>query len=221
VPDGLDPVLATLFNPLGAGVRWGVTVPGTKEGDVVAVLGPGIRGLSALVATKEAGASFVLVTGAGSRDAPRLDAARTFGADLTVDVREDDPSAALKAATGGLADVVIDVTAKAPDALAQAVALVRPGGTVVIAGTRGSSETPGFWPDLIVFKEIRILGALGVDAPAYRRALEILGSGRYPFADLPRRTAGLAGAGDLIELMAGEREGPPPVHGALTPWKDG
>ena len=46
---GLDPVVATLFNPLGAGIRWGVTVPGTKPGDVVAVLGPGIRGLSALV----------------------------------------------------------------------------------------------------------------------------------------------------------------------------
>jgi alcohol dehydrogenase len=50
VPDGVDPVLATLFNPLGAGIRWGVTVPETGEGDVVCVLGPGIRGLSAVVA---------------------------------------------------------------------------------------------------------------------------------------------------------------------------
>src|SRR5690606_23193671 len=41
VPTGLDPVVATLFNPLGAGIRWGVTVPGTGPGDVVAVLGPG------------------------------------------------------------------------------------------------------------------------------------------------------------------------------------
>ena len=217
VPDHLDPVLATVFNPLGAGVRWGVTVPGTREGDVVAILGPGIRGLSVLVATKEAGAGFVMVTGAGAHDAPRLDAARTFGADLVVDVRAEDPAAALKAATGGLADVVVDVTAKAPEALAQAVALVRPGGTVVIAGTRGSGETPGFWPDLIVFKEIRILGALGVDAPAYRRALEILAEGRYPFAGLPRRTASLDGAAALLEVMAGEREGPPPIHAALVP----
>jgi alcohol dehydrogenase len=36
--------VATLFNPLGAGIRWGVTAPGTKVGDVVAVLDPGIRG---------------------------------------------------------------------------------------------------------------------------------------------------------------------------------
>jgi alcohol dehydrogenase len=220
VPDGLDPVLATVFNPLGAGVRWGVTVPGTKDGDVVAVLGPGIRGISVVVAAKEAGAGFVLVTGAGERDAPRLEAARRFGADLALDVRAEDPAAALKAATGGLADVVVDVTAKAPEALAQALALVRPGGTVVIAGTRGSADTPGFWPDLIVFKEVRILGTLGVDSPAYREALSILGSGRYPFADLPRRTAGLHGAAGLIEVMAGEGEGPPPVHAALVPGRD-
>jgi alcohol dehydrogenase len=72
VPSSLDPVLATLFNPLGAGIRWGVTVPGTKAGDVVAILGPGIRGLSAVAACKEAGAGFVMVTGAGERDAERL-----------------------------------------------------------------------------------------------------------------------------------------------------
>src|SRR3546814_2664500 len=68
VPDGLDPVVATLFNPLGAGIRWGATVPGTGPGDVVAVLGCGVRGLAAAVAAKEAGADFVMVTGAGERD---------------------------------------------------------------------------------------------------------------------------------------------------------
>src|SRR3546814_3715922 len=53
VPDGLDPVVATLFNPLGAGIRWGATVPGTGPGDAVAVLGCGVRGLSAAVARSE------------------------------------------------------------------------------------------------------------------------------------------------------------------------
>ena len=82
---------------------------------------------------------------------------------------------------------MVDVTAKAPAALGQAVGLARTGGTIVLAGTRGSADTPGFSPDLVVYKELRILGALGVDAPAYRAALDLLASGRYPFADLPRR----------------------------------
>lgn len=216
VPDGLDPVLATAFNPLGAGIRWAVTVPDTQPGDVVAVLGPGIRGLSAAGAAKQAGAGFVLVTGLGPRDGPRLEAARAFGADLVVDVGTGDPVRALRDATGGLADVVVDVTAKASAALAQAVALARPGGTVVLAGTRGSDATPGFHPDHIVVKELRVLGALGVDRPAYREALDLLASDALPFASLDRTTAGLDTLDALLQAMAGEGD-VPPVHGVLVP----
>ncbi|OBA77726.1 alcohol dehydrogenase [Mycobacterium sp. 1164966.3] len=214
----LSPAVATLFNPLGAGIRWGVTVPGTGPGDVVAILGPGIRGLCAAAAAKEAGAGFVMVTGLGPRDADRLALAPQFGADLVVDVAVEDPVAALTKQAGGLADVVIDVTAKAPAAFAQAIALARPAGTVVVAGTRGfGSGAPGFTPDLVVMKELRVIGALGVDVTAYRAALDLLGSGRYPFASLPRRCVGLGEAKELLATMAGERDTIPPVHGVLTP----
>jgi len=216
VPNVLDPVVATLFNPLGAGVRWAVAVPDTGAGDVVAVLGPGVRGLSAAAAAKEAGAGFVMVTGRGRRDAERLAVARDFGADLVVDVAEADPVRALRHATGGLADVVVDVTAKAPEALAQAIALARPAGTVVVAGTRGGA-VPEFQADHVVYKELRIVGALGVDSAAYRAALELLAAGRYPFADLPRRVVGLDGAEDLIRSLAGEAGVAPPVHGVIAP----
>jgi alcohol dehydrogenase len=161
-----------------------------------------------------------MVTGYGERDAERLATARAFGADLTVDVAVDDPSRALKTATGGLADVVVDVTAKAPAAFAQAISLARPGGTVVVAGTRGTPGAPGFDPDLIVYKELRILGALGVDVTAYRAALDVLASGRYPFDRLPSRRIGFAGLEDVLRSMAGESSETPPLHGVFIPTEE-
>jgi alcohol dehydrogenase len=217
VPAALDPVTATLFNPLGAGIRWGVTLPGTKAGDVVAVLGPGIRGLSALVAAKAVGAEFVMVTGHGERDRPRLETATKLGADLVVDVSTTDPATALRAAAGRLADVVVHVAANAPTALGQATACAAQGATIVVGGMQGDAQgTPGFHPDTLVRKVLRIVGARGVDATAYREAIKLLAAGS-PLAEVPRRTAGLPGVEDLIHLMSGAGDQAPPIHGVVTP----
>ena len=217
VPEALDPVTASLFNPLGAGIRWGVEVPETKPGDIVAILGPGVRGLCAAAAAKAAGAGFVMITGLGPRDAGRLALAKRFGADLAVDVASDDPVRALREAVGGLADIVVDVTAKAPAAFAQGLALARTGGVVVVAGTRGGPGAPGFNPDHIVYKELRVVGALGVDVGPYRAALDMLVEGAFPFADLPRQVAGFDDLEPLIQAMAGETAATAPVHGVFAP----
>lgn len=221
IPASMDPITATLFNPLGAGIRWAVELPDTQPGDIVAILGPGVRGLCAAAAAKEAGAGFVMITGLGERDAERLALAPAFGVDLAVDVAESDPNQALRAAIGKKADIVVDVTAKAPAALGQAVSLARPGGTIVLAGTRGSTETPGFDPDHIVYKELRILGALGVDVAAYRKALDLLITGKFPFADLPRQIAGFDDLEPLLQTLAGERPGTAPIHGVFAPGNAG
>ncbi len=221
IPDSLDPVSATIFNPLGAGIRWGATIPETGDGDVVAILGPGIRGLCASVAAKEAGASFVAMTGLGPRDLPRLESARRFGVDLAIDVAVDDPVVCLKRATGGLADVVVDVTAKAPAAFTQAVSLARPGGRVVVAGTRGGGGAPGFEPDHVVFKELTIMGSLGVDYPAYQAAVDLLVAGRWPFESLSREVVGFDGLPALLETLSGGNDGAvPPLHGVFAPERE-
>jgi len=210
VPASLDPVDATLFNPLGAGMRWAVHLPRLEAGATVAILGPGIRGLCSLVAALDAGAAAVLVTGAGARDRQRLAWARDLGA-VAVDVTEEDPAATLKRETGQLADLVVDVTAAAPEAFGQALALARPGGTVVVAGTRGTAAVERFNPDLLVFKELRLLGARGVDSESYAAALRLL-TDDTRLTRLPSRVVPLTATAvtDLLDEMA---------HGADRPLR--
>ena len=117
------------------------------------------------------------------------------------------------------ADVVVDVTANAPSALGQAVDLAAVGGRIVLAGTRNSTETPGFRPDVVIYKELRLIGALGVDTAAYRQALDLVARDQYPFRSVTRRLAPLDEADGLLSTMAGESDGALPVHAVLAPWE--
>lgn len=216
VPKGLDPIEATLFNPLGAGIRWATSLPPIRPGAVVAVLGPGLRGLCAVRALREAGAGFILLTGAGPRDASRLALGARLGASVTVDVTQENATAVLKRESGGRADVVVDVTAAAPEAFLQALDLVRTGGTVVVAGMRGTALVERFNPDWIAIKEITLIGARGVTSDAYAKALEVLVHDQALRA-VPRRTAALEPgevAALLDEMAHGEER---PLHAVIVP----
>jgi alcohol dehydrogenase len=87
---------------------------------------------------------------------------------------------------------------------------------VVVAGTRGAAGLTGFDPDHVVYKELRILGALGVDVVAYRAALDLLAAGDA-YTSLPHEISDFAGAARLVAAMAGEDDAAPPVHGVITP----
>lgn len=89
---------------------------------------------------------------------------------------------------------------------------------MVVAGTRGGGGAPGFEPDLLVFKELRVFGSLGVDYPAYRSAIELLVSGRWPFSELSRGVTGFAGLPQLLDVLAGaESERIPALHSVFVP----
>jgi alcohol dehydrogenase len=217
VPPNLSDVLASSFNAVGAGYQWGVRAPRTGEGDRVAVLGPGIRGISAALAAKDAGAAFTMVSGFGPRDADRLRAARNCGVDLVVDAAVDDPIDLFFRHAGGLANVVLDATANSASAFMQAIELADVAGRVVIAGLRGAVDLVGFRPDLIVDRELHVEGIRGVDSQDYADALALLASGRFDFEAMPLRTAGFSDLGDLLDTMAGQTDDAPPVRAAFIP----
>jgi threonine dehydrogenase-like Zn-dependent dehydrogenase len=221
IDESIAPEIATLFNPLGAGLRWAVATPQLQAGEAIVILGPGQRGLASVIAAREAGAGTVIVTGL-ERDAGKLDLALAFGADIALVADRDDVRGAVREATGGRgADVVIDVTAYAVEAVTQAVDLARRGGRVVLAGTKGMKAVPDFVSDRVVLKELTLYGVLGVDHVSYEGAVRLIESGKYPLEKMHTHTMPMDEAERALQMLAGQVTGENPVHIALVPeWKD-
>lgn len=216
VSKSIPPEIAVMFNPLGAGIRWAVQMPGTTIGDTIVIIGPGQRGLASVIAAHEAGAEKIIVTGL-ARDLRKLDLAKEFGATLTVNVEAQDPIEVVKEITGGRgADVVVDVAAYSPQTVVQAIDMVKRAGVVILAGVKGK-PVPQLASDKIVFKEIRVQGAMGVDFKAYKPAIRIIESGRYPLEKMHTHTLPLEKAEYGIKLLAGQIAGEEAIHVALKP----
>ncbi|MGH7893112.1 MAG: zinc-dependent alcohol dehydrogenase, partial [Candidatus Binatia bacterium] len=208
---------AVMFNPLGAGFRWAVDLPDTGPGDIVLVLGPGQRGLASVIAARAAGADTVIVTGL-ARDAAKLVLARELGADHVIDVEHEDATRRVKELTDGHgADVVVEVSANSPVPVAEALHHAAFGGRIVLAGVKGFKAVPDFVSDLVVVKELHIMGAFGVTSPAYRAAIRTIESGRIPVEKMHTHDFALEEADHAIRLLAGEIPGEQSIHSCLLP----
>ena len=130
VPEGMSSDVALFAGDvMGTGFH-AVKDSGMQLGDVVAVLGLGPVGLCAAQVALAAGAAKVFAI---DTVAERLDVARAFGAE-PVHLTEQDPKAAIAAATEGRgADVAIDAVGD-PRALETAIRLTRACGSVQCIG---------------------------------------------------------------------------------------
>ena len=213
----IPPEIATLFNPLGAGIRWAHQVPGTKVGDTIVILGPGQRGLASVIAAREAGASCIIVSGL-SADERKLALAREFGAHHTIDIERENLLQLVREVTdGAMADIVVDVTAYANEPVTQAIDVARRGGTVILAGMKGPKPVEGFFNDRVVAKELRIQGVFGVDFQAYEPAIRLIESGKYPLEKMHTHTLPLEEAERALQILAREIPGEEAIHIALVP----
>lgn len=216
VARNLPPEIAVMYNPLGAGVRWATTVPATKVGDSIVILGSGQRGLACVIAAKAAGASPIIVTDI-ARAAHKLEIAREFGADHAIIADQEDAVAEVSRLTGGRrADVVVDVTG-AVQTVTDAIEMVRTGGTIVLAGVKNYHEVPGFVSDKLVLRSITVRGVFTVDSASYRRAIHLIESGAALFTRMQTATFRLSDAEAAIHRLAGLDGKPPAIHVAIKP----
>jgi threonine dehydrogenase-like Zn-dependent dehydrogenase len=212
----IPPEVAVMFNPLGAGVRWAAHLGGIQLGDTVLILGAGQRGLSAVLAARTAGAGTIIVTGL-ARDAGKLQLAREFGADVTINVENEETVERVREITGGAgADIVLELTPMAAQPVRDALNAVRWGGRVVLAGLKGGRSVE-LSTDLIINKAITVAGAFSVDSRAYAEAIRLIETGRFPLERMHTHTFGLDDISRAIETLAGEVPGEDAVHVAIVP----
>jgi alcohol dehydrogenase len=109
-----------------------------RPGDVVAVVGAGPIGLSAIMGSRLFSPSHVVAI---DKADTRLEAAKMFGADVTVNNGRENALEAVQALTDGLgADVAIEAVGL-PATFELAATLIRPGGRVANIGVHGEPAT--------------------------------------------------------------------------------
>jgi threonine dehydrogenase-like Zn-dependent dehydrogenase len=131
IPTGLDDEDVLMCPDIFSTGLSGAESGNVKVGDSVAVFAQGPIGLCATIGAKLRGASLIIGI---DRSGARLEAARRFGANVTLNVNDGDPIPEIKRLTDGRGvDVAIEALGR-QETFENSLRAVRPGGTVSSLG---------------------------------------------------------------------------------------
>jgi alcohol dehydrogenase len=173
IPAGMrDEAVLMLADILPTAYEVGVVNGGIQPCDTVAIVGAGPIGLSAIMGARLFSPAHIIAIDLADS---RLDAAKQFGADVTINPSRQDPAPAIAELTGGLgADVAIEAVGL-PDTFEMCTRLVRPGGRVANVGVHGKPATlhlEDLWT-----RDVTITTGL-VDTWSTPTLLKLLGTGQ-------------------------------------------
>ena len=169
-----------------------------KAGEWVAVHGCGGIGLSAVQIATALGANVIGVD--VSED--KLKLAKQLGAVATVNAAKDEPVGAIAQLTGGGAHVSVDALGVATTCRNSVGCLRKRGRHLQIGLTTSAEKGEVALPiDLIVLKEISIIGSLGMQAPHFPAMLRMVEVGKLAPGKLVSKTIPLEAAGGVLESM--------------------
>lgn len=148
-------------------------IGGFLGGETVAVLGPGPIGLMAVQLSKALGAGKVYLT--GTRES-RLKIGRELGADMTINIHEENALEKILEDTDGLGvDLVIECSG-ARKAVEDAYEMVMRGGRLSFVGDPHERPTPNHRK--FVLDDLKAAGVRGEGLGDCRRSLELLKLGK-------------------------------------------
>src|SRR5262249_55565637 len=154
---------------------YGLHTAGLRFGDKVVIQGAGGLGIQAAAVAKDMGASAVIVV---DQIPGRLELARAFGADHTIDLKEiadrQDRAKRVRGWTGGVgADLACDFVGF-PTVIPEGIEMLRSGGTYLEIGTISRGAKIELEPSLLVWGSKKIVGVIQYDPWVIPRALDFL-----------------------------------------------
>jgi len=180
IPDILSFEEATLVEPVACCMR-ALRKCNVQTGDTVAIIGAGPSGIIHLMLSRCFGAGRVIVSDLVDY---RLVAARGFGANFTVNPREESLIERVKEVTGGRGADLVIVTAPSVKAFADGIRVCRRGGTVCLFAPVRPKEQAKISPHRLFFSEITVVPSYSTSHVETRMALEMLSSGRIHAKEL-------------------------------------
>ncbi|MGQ9616628.1 MAG: zinc-dependent alcohol dehydrogenase [Spirochaetota bacterium] len=174
LPDSVDFLKGAFVEPVSCVIHSAKAMK-VEMGSSVAILGSKLGILHAAVA-KLRGAAPVILLG---RNPERLGIAKQMGADFTINVTViKDPVEEVKKLTEGRgADYVVEAVGT-PSTYEQALAMLRPGGTLAAFGITGVNDTITVKPFDIVLGERKITGSCAGVGNDWNDAIALLQYGR-------------------------------------------
>jgi threonine dehydrogenase-like Zn-dependent dehydrogenase len=175
VPDEIPDSVAAPVNCALAQVIQGLDSGGFRQGDSLVVQGAGGLGLNMIAAARDMGAGLIIaVDGIPGR----LELAREFGADHTIDLRDcptpADRIAAVKELTNGQGVTHAADVAGVKGVVAEGIEMLANGGTYLEIGSIVAGFAFPFDPDQACRRGLRLIGFLQYDTRILPRALDFV-----------------------------------------------
>ena len=174
VPDDMSDEEATLVVTAGTSMYGLDVLGGLIAGEGVVVSGPGPIGLLGVAVAKALGADPVILT--GTRDA-RLALGKKLGADHVVNIRNEDPVAAVRRITQGKGVHFVVECSGAPEAMNQSAQMVNRGGRICLAAFPHAPVPVDL--AYLVRNNIYVYGIRGEGQSATHRAMALMKQRRF------------------------------------------
>ncbi len=195
LPEHVSYEEAAMIEPLACCIK-AFNSAGIRGKDSVAVIGAGPAGIMHIMLAEHADAEPIIAVDVNEF---RLRFASSIGADITLDARDSDMTAKVKAVTESRGVDVAIVATSNTNALLSALNMVRKGGKVILFGVPPKGSTVSIDLNHVFNNEIKIVPSLAASDYDTREAFNLIESKRIDIARVITHRFPLDDARDAIE----------------------